>query len=214
MKRCFYMFIAAIILLISANFIINHYHSWQQKVQPINIKGTLLNKPKNLPNFVLQQKSNQNFDDTNLLSKWSILYFGYTRCPDICPTALSDVTNLLNKLGGLSKTLEPIFITVDPKRDTPELLKNYLSFFDKRIVGLTGSQEQIEKVSNQYHVYYSYQNNDSDSNKYTVNHTANIYLLDKENNVEKIFIPGTPFTELYKYINRYLMKEVKNLPLK
>ena len=119
----------------------------------------------------------------------------------------------MHKLRGLSKNLEPIFITVDPKRDTPELLKNYLSFFDKRIVGLTGSQEQIEKVSNQYHVYYSYQNNDSDSNKYTVNHTANIYLLDKENNVEKIFITGTPFSELYKYVNRYLMREIKNLPL-
>jgi len=163
--------------------------------------------------FVLQTYNNEKYVLSES-SKVKIIFFGFLNCPDICPTALSDVSNLLHKLRGLSKNLEPIFITVDPKRDTPELLKNYLSFFDKRIVGLTGSQEQIEKVSNQYHVYYSYQNNDSDSNKYTVNHTANIYLLDKENNVEKIFIPGTPFTELYKYINRYLMKEVKNLPLK
>ena len=163
--------------------------------------------------FVLQTYNNEKYVLSES-SKVKIIFFGFLSCPDICPTALSDVTNLLNKLGGLSKTLEPIFITVDPKRDTPELLKNYLSFFDKRIVGLTGSQEQIEKVSNQYHVYYSYQNNDNDSDKYTVNHTANIYLLDKDNNVEKIFIPGTPFAELYKYINRYLMKEIKNLPLK
>jgi len=163
--------------------------------------------------FVLQTYNNEKYVLSES-SKVKIIFFGFLNCPDICPTALSDVTNLLNKLGGLSKTLEPIFITVDPKRDTPELLKNYLSFFDKRIVGLTGSQEQIEKVSNQYHVYYSYQNNDNDSDKYTVNHTANIYLLDKDNNVEKIFIPGTPFAELYKYIDRYLMKEIKNLPLK
>jgi len=163
--------------------------------------------------FVLQTYNNEKYVLSES-SKVKIIFFGFLNCPDICPTALSDVTNLLNKLGGLSKTLEPIFITVDPKRDTPELLKNYLSFFDKRIVGLTGSQEQIEKVSNQYHVSYSYQNNDNDSDKYTVNHTANIYLLDKDNNVEKIFIPGTPFAELYKYIDRYLMKEIKNLPLK
>ena len=119
---------------------------------------------------------------------------------------------MLNKLDGLSKNIEPIFITVDPTRDTPELLKNYLAFFDERIIGLTGTQDQIENVSNQYHVYYSYQNKDEVEN-YTVNHTANMYLLDKDNNVEKIFMPGTPFEEFFKYVNRYLMKDVKNLPL-
>lgn len=162
--------------------------------------------------FVLQTYNNEKYV-LSQSSKVKIIFFGFLNCPDICPTTLSDVSNLMNKLQGLSKNLEPIFITVDPKRDTPELLKNYLSFFDKRIVGLTGSQEQIEKVSNQYHVYYSYQDSGNDSNKYTVNHTANIYLIDKDNNVEKIFITGTPFSELYKYVNRYLMREIKNLPL-
>jgi protein SCO1/2 len=141
-----------------------------------------------------------------------IVFFGFLNCPDICPTALSEVSSLLNKLDGLSKNIEPIFITVDPTRDTPELLKNYLAFFDERIIGLTGTQDQIENVSNQYHVYYSYQNKDEVEN-YTVNHTANMYLLDKDNNVEKIFMPGTPFEEFFKYVNRYLMKDVKNLPL-
>ena len=141
-----------------------------------------------------------------------IVFFGFLNCPDICPTALSEVSSLLNKLDGLSKNIEPIFITVDPTRDTPELLKNYLAFFDERIIGLTGTQDQIENVSNQYHVYYSYQNKDEVEN-YTVNHTANMYLLNKDNNVEKIFMPGTPFEEFFKYVNRYLMKDVKNLPL-
>ena len=133
-------------------------------------------------------------------------------CPDICPTTLTEVANLLKKLEGLSKNIDPIFITVDPTRDTPELLKNYLSFFDERIIGLTGTQEEIEKVSNQYHVYYSYQNKGKVED-YTVNHTANMYFVDEKNNVEKIFVPGTPFSEFYKYVNRYLMKDIKNLPL-
>ena len=145
-------------------------------------------------------------------SKVNIIFFGFLNCPDICPTAMSEVSSLLNKLEGLSKHIEPIFITVDPTRDTPELLKNYLSFFDKRIIGLTGTQDQIEKVSNQYHVYYSYQNK-NESENYTVNHTANMYFLDNDNNIEKIFIPGTPFNEFFKYVNRYLMKDIKNLPL-
>ena len=145
-------------------------------------------------------------------SKEKVIFFGFLNCPDICPTTLSEVSNLLKRLDGLSDKIEPIFITVDPTRDTPELLKNYLSFFDKRIIGLTGSQEQIEEVANKYHVYYSYQDKETKED-YTVNHTANIYFLNKDNQIEKIFIPGTPFSEFYKYINRYLMKDVKNLPL-
>ena len=145
-------------------------------------------------------------------SKEKVIFFGFLNCPDICPTTLSEVSNLLKRLDGLSDKIEPIFITVDPTRDTPELLKNYLSFFDKRIIGLTGSQEEIEEVANKYHVYYSYQDKETKED-YIVNHTANIYFLNKDNKIEKIFIPGTPFSEFYKYINRYLMKDVKNLPL-
>tara|TARA_B100001173_G_scaffold55239_1_gene46050 strand:+ start:761 stop:1366 length:606 start_codon:yes stop_codon:yes gene_type:complete len=161
--------------------------------------------------FTLKDQNNNKYSLSSS-SKTKIIFFGFLNCPDICPTTLSEVTNLLNKLEGLAKNIEPIFITIDPTRDTPELLKNYLSFFDKRIIGLTGTQEEIEKISFQYHVYYSYQNKDKVKD-YTVNHTANIYLLDKENNVEKIFVPGTPFSEFYKYVNRYLLKDIKNLPL-
>jgi cytochrome oxidase Cu insertion factor (SCO1/SenC/PrrC family) len=162
-------------------------------------------------NFILNDFDNNKFD-IGLSKKVKIVFFGFLNCPDICPTALSEVSNLMKKLDGLSESILPIFITVDPERDTPELLKNYLSFFDNRIIGLTGTQDQIETVSNQYHVYYSYQNKGDEEN-YTVNHTANLYLLDEDNNVEKIFMPGTPFSEFFKYVNRYLMKDVKNLPL-
>ena len=106
--------------------------------------------------FVLKDFDNNKYS-LSASSKIKIIFFGFLNCPDICPTALTEVSNLLNKLDGLAKHVEPIFITVDPGRDTPELLKNYLSFFDERIIGLTGSQDQIEKVSNQYHVYYIYQ---------------------------------------------------------
>ena len=161
--------------------------------------------------FTLKDQYNNKFTLSDS-SKVKIVFFGFLNCPDICPTTLTEVANLLKKLEGLSKNIDPIFITVDPTRDTPELLKNYLSFFDERIIGLTGTQEEIEKVSNQYHVYYSYQNKGKVED-YTVNHTANMYFVDEKNNVEKIFVPGTPFSELYKYVNRYLMKDIKNLPL-
>lgn len=161
--------------------------------------------------FTLKDQNNNDFTLSNS-SNTKIIFFGFLNCPDICPTALSEVSGLLKKLEGLSKNIDPIFITVDPDRDTPELLKNYLAFFDERIIGLTGTQDEIEKIANQYHVYYSYQNKDK-TKDYVVNHTANMYLVDKDNKVEKIFTPGTPFSEFYKYVNRYLMKDVKNLPL-
>ena len=161
--------------------------------------------------FTLKDYNNNEYKLSDS-EKIKIIFFGFLNCPDICPTALSEVSGLLKKLEKLSDNIDPIFITVDPTRDTPKLLKNYLSFFDERIIGLTGSQDQIEKVANQYHVYYSYQNKGEVEN-YTVNHTANMYLVDKNNKVEKIFIPGTPFPEFFKYINRYLMKDIKNLPL-
>ena len=161
--------------------------------------------------FTLKDQYNNKFTLSDS-SKVKIVFFGFLNCPDICPTTLTEVANLLKKLEGLSKNIDPIFITVDPTRDTAELLKNYLSFFDERIIGLTGTQEEIEKVSNQYHVYYSYQNKGKVED-YTVNHTANMYFVDEKNNVEKIFVPGTPFSEFYKYVNRYLMKDIKNLPL-
>lgn len=161
--------------------------------------------------FTLKDQYNNKFTLSDS-SKVKIVFFGFLNCPDICPTTLTEVANLLKKLEGLSNNIDPIFITVDPTRDTPELLKNYLSFFDERIIGLTGTQEEIEKVSNQYHVYYSYQNKGTVED-YTVNHTANMYFVDEKNNVEKIFVPGTPFSEFYKYVNRYLMKDIKNLPL-
>jgi len=161
--------------------------------------------------FTLKDQHNNDFTLSNS-SNTKIVFFGFLNCPDICPTALSEVSGLLKKLEGLSKNIDPIFITVDPDRDTPELLKNYLAFFDERIIGLTGTQEEIEKIANQYHVYYSYQNKDK-TKDYVVNHTANMYLVDKNNKVEKIFTPGTPFSEFYKYVNRYLMKDIKNLPL-
>ena len=125
-----------------------------------------------------------------------------------------------------SNKIEPIFITVDPTRDTPELLKNYLSFFDKRIIGLTGSQEEIEEVANKYHVYYSYQDKETKED-YTVNHTANIYFLNKDNKIEHLIlnIKGVIFFKQQKFeqakkeflksieLDKSFIDPYKNLPL-
>ena len=88
-----------------------------------------------------------------------LIFFGFTNCPDICPTTLTEVSTLLSQLGDMGGRIDVIFITIDPKRDTAKQLKNYVTFFDERIYGLTGTTEQIDKITNQYHIYYSFLTN-------------------------------------------------------
>ena len=158
-----------------------------------------------LSEVTFQSSESEKIKLTKYKGKIILLFFGYTNCPDICPTTLMDISRALKELKDEADKVQVVFVSVDYKRDTPRYLNEYVNYFDKRIIGLTGSQEQIENITNQYHVYYSYQKKDEVDN-YTVNHTANMYFLDKNNNVEKIFIPGTPFEELFKYVNKYLIK--------
>lgn len=154
--------------------------------------------------FALENYDGQIYDLAKSNNK-KLIFFGFTNCPDICPTALTEMSTLLNQLGGMATGIDVIFITVDPKRDTIKQLKDYITFFDERIYGLTGSMEEIDKITNQYHIYYSYTDKKSE-NEYTVNHTANLYLLDKGNSIVKIFPPGTPFNELSNSVHNFLKK--------
>ena len=105
-----------------------------------------------------------------------LVFFGYTHCPDVCPTTLSDMSQMLNALGKDRKT-KALFITVDPERDTPAVLKDYLSSFDPRIVGLTGSPEAIAATEKAYRVYA--RKAPTTGGDYSMDHTAVIYLMDK-----------------------------------
>ena len=103
------------------------------------------------------------------------MFFGFTHCPEVCPTTLFDLTRDLEALGADAAKLNVVFITVDPERDTPALMKTYLSSFDPRIVGLTGSDAEIAAAAKAYKVYYRKVPTDSD---YTMDHTATIFLMD------------------------------------
>lgn len=104
-----------------------------------------------------------------------LVFFGFTNCPEICPTTLFEATGWLETLGPLADNLDVYFITVDPERDTPEFLKSYLTSFDKRIIGLSGSVEEIDKATKSYHVYYKKVKLDDDD--YTMDHTASVFLM-------------------------------------
>lgn len=125
--------------------------------------------------FRLTSHEGKTFTDQDLKGKPFAVFFGFTHCPEVCPTTLYDLTQDLESLGKDADKMRVAFITVDPAQDTPELMKTYLGSFDPRIVGLTGTEEEIAAVAKAYKVYYRKVPTESG---YTMDHTATILLMD------------------------------------
>ena len=107
--------------------------------------------------------------------KWLVIYFGYTFCPDVCPTTMMEIAGALKALGPRANAVQAIFITVDPQRDTPDVLNEYLKAFDPRLIGLTGTSAQIAATAKTFHVFY--ERNDTGDGSYLYDHSAFIYLV-------------------------------------
>jgi protein SCO1 len=125
--------------------------------------------------------------DRTYRGKWQVIYFGYTYCPDACPVALTKLSLALEQLGADASKLQALFITVDPERDTQQVLSDYLKSFDSRIVGLTGSKAQIDGVAKEFRVYVAPQK--SGGSDYLVDHSAYFYLMDPRGNFISVLAP-------------------------
>jgi protein SCO1/2 len=108
--------------------------------------------------------------------KWLAIYFGYTFCPDICPTTMMELAQAFRALGPRAAAVRAVFVTVDPQRDKPDVLAEYLKSFDRRFVGLTGTSAQISAAAKSLNVFY--ERNDTDDGSYTYDHSSYIYLID------------------------------------
>ena len=122
---------------------------------------------------------------------WRLVFFGYTHCPDVCPTTLGTIALIMDELGEDAAQVTPLFITVDPARDTPALLADYVVAFHPRIVGLTGSDEQIAATARNFRAYYakSKPETDDDPDSYGMDHTAYLYLMLPDGSYGKAFSP-------------------------
>jgi len=134
--------------------------------------------------FVLMSQDGNVVSDKDFSGKYLLIYFGYTSCPDICPTGLKSISIALDMLKGQTEKVQPLFITVDPVRDTPTHLKQYDSSFNSKIIGLTGSPDQIASVAKEYQVYYKKGEGDQD---YEVEHSNLIYLMDPNGDLVATF---------------------------
>ena len=127
--------------------------------------------------FALEDGNGKRVTDRDFRGQYMLVYFGYTFCPDSCPTTLNEVANALDHLGAKAGQLQPIFITVDPKRDTPAVIKQYAAAFSPRLIGLTGTDEQIANVAREYRVYYAEHHTGPGPNDYVVDHSSVLYLM-------------------------------------
>jgi protein SCO1/2 len=127
--------------------------------------------------FELLDQDGTKVTDKTFAGKAGVIFFGYTSCPDACPTTLSDLSAWLNAIGRDADKLNVLFISVDPEHDTPAHLKEYLSSFDPRIRGLTGTEEQVAAVTKAYRAYYK--RISLEDGDYAMDHTAVIYLMDR-----------------------------------
>jgi protein SCO1/2 len=127
--------------------------------------------------FALENGNGQAVTDRDFRGKYMLVYFGYTYCPDVCPTTLTEVAGALDRLGPKAARVQPIFITVDPQRDTPGTIKQYTSAFSPRIIGLTGTPAQIAAVEREYHVYAAKHVTGPGPNDYGMDHSSVLYLM-------------------------------------
>jgi protein SCO1/2 len=116
--------------------------------------------------------------DRDYLGAPHLVFFGFTHCPDVCPTTLFELSEVFRVMGGRGRNVKALFVTVDPERDTPDIMKSYVSSFDDRIVGLTGSPDEVNRTIKEYRAYArKVPLKDGD---YTMEHTALVYLMDKD----------------------------------
>ena len=148
--------------------------------------------------FELVDQTGKTVRGEDLHGKWQLVFFGFTSCPDICPTTLANVTAALEELGPAAGKLQPLLITVDPERDTPPVLKEYLTAFDPRILGLTGTPEQVGKALRSFRVYAS--KRPLDGGDYTMDHSAFIYLMDPQGGYAAHFSPQEPVEAMVEKI--------------
>jgi protein SCO1/2 len=154
--------------------------------------------------FELEEANGRMVSDRDFRGKYVLIYFGYTSCPDVCPTTMADLGIALKKLGAKAEEVQPLFVTVDPERDTPEVLKSYVSAFSPRLVGLTGSPQQIAAVEKEFHVYARIEKTGNGPQDYSIDHSSVYYLMGPDGRFISVLRADQEGDDLAKTISHYL----------
>lgn len=154
--------------------------------------------------FTLTDQDGKTRTDGDFRGKLMLVDFGFTNCPDVCPLGLQLMTDVTEQLGAKGENVQPIFITVDPKRDTPAVIKDYVRHFSDRMVGLTGTPEQVAAAAKAYRVYYKVHGDPATDPNYAVDHSGFIYLMGRDGKFLTHFTHDTPPEKMADAIRKYL----------
>ena len=153
--------------------------------------------------FTLIDQTGKPRSDTDFRGKLLLVFFGYTTCPDICPTELMQIGLAVDRLGAASDQVQPLFISVDPARDTPSVLAPYVAQFHPRLIGLTGTPEQVRAVADAYKAYYA-KYLSPDGAVYLIDHTGFVYLMGRSGEYLGFFPPDTSADRMVEVIRQHL----------
>jgi protein SCO1 len=167
---------------------------------PVETSGTaLIGGP-----FTLIDQNGRTVTDRDFPGRYKLVFFGFTHCPDICPAELQVMAAALDQLGDKADKVVPIFITVDPERDTPQVMSDFVKNFGSRLVGLTGSPEAVAAAAKAYRVAYTKVDDPRSANGYTVDHSALVYLMSPDGEYLDHFAYGTSAATIAQALRRYL----------
>lgn len=181
----------------------------QQQHQPSDASLMVLPEPKVIADFALVDGQGQPFSLEDLRGQWSLMFFGFTHCPDVCPSALYDLNLITEGLDaaekGKSADVQVVFVSVDPERDTPEQLAQYVSYFNPEFIGVTGSDAQLAPMTMQMGIAYRIEEHEAGAERYDVYHSASVLLMDPRGRLHGVFpAPHNPekmTSELAELIN-------------
>ena len=183
--------LAMFVGIISAVAGISLWKVMQGPPQPSDAALMVLPESRVIADFALVDDEGAAFSLDNLREHWSLMFFGYTHCPDVCPSTLYDLKLIQEKLDPLNDAtesgLQVLFVSVDPERDSPEQLKQYVNYFHPGFIGVTGPQEQLAPLTMQLGIAYRIDEHEADSLQYNVDHSVSILLMDPKGRLHGVF---------------------------
>ena len=172
--------------------------------RPHTFHGTVIQSPETSYDFTLTGGSGD-VSLSDFRGKLVLIYFGYTFCPDICPATLGNVNQALKEIGAKAEDVQLIMVSLDPQRDTPEKLEQYVAHFNPTFIGITGTQEQVDTVTSLYGIFYE-KKEGSEATSYLIDHTATLMVIDREGYLKLVFPFGVTADEIADDL-KYMLRQ-------
>lgn len=197
------LFAAVAVLSLAGGYWISQYKQNQVPTMPNDFEATVFPEARQLIPFKLVDQDNQPFTPENFKQKWSLLFFGFTHCPDVCPTTLKTLQTFWQELAvPVREKTQIVFVTVDPNRDPPAVIKEYVQFFEPSFIGVTGDLGQITAFTRSIGILYEYVSKGEGKNNYGVNHSSQIILIDPQARLRAVFSPPQDSDEMLRNYNK------------